>query len=147
MLLPDISTIQLRLKQEEGKTKVFEKKKKKWLILTPEEHIRQYVLQYMVSNLQYPVSLISVEKKIVVAGMAKRFDIIVYDRKHNPWMLVECKSPEVALSNDTLFQLLQYHNAIPCRYWVVINGHQGFCADAQDVFNVTWQDVLPAYDS
>lgn len=146
MFVPDFSTIQLRLKQEENNTRVFDPVRKKWLVLTPEEHVRQYYLQYLIDILKYPAALISVEKKIKVAGMDRRFDIIVYDTNHTPWMLVECKAPDVPLSDKALHQLLQYHNAIPCRYWVLSNGHQNYCADANDILNIKWCSALPAYN-
>lgn len=146
MFVPDFSTIQLRLKQEENNTRVFDPVRKKWLVLTPEEHVRQYYLQYLIDVLKYPAALISVEKKIKVAGMDRRFDIIVYGANHSPWMLVECKAPDVPLSDKTLHQLLQYHNAMPCRYWVISNGHQNYCADANDILNIRWCSALPAYN-
>jgi hypothetical protein len=77
--------------------------------------------------------------------MPKRFDIVVYDRDHKPWMLVECKSPDVPVSESTLRQLLQYQQTMQCHYWVLSNGPQTFCADACDVTDVKWLNALPLY--
>jgi hypothetical protein len=142
----DFSNIQLQLKNEQGRIYVFDPIRKKWLVLTPEEHIRQYMVYHLTSKLDYPKSLIAVEKKITVAGLNRRFDIVVYDRNHTPWMLIECKAPEVPITESTLHQLLSYHNAMQCSYWVLTNGHQAFCADATQQNNIKWIDDLPPYN-
>lgn len=146
MISIDFSDIQLKLLQIEGKMNVFDPVRKKWIILTPEEHVRQYILQHMISTMQYPSSLIAVEKTIQVGEMSKRFDIVVYSREHKPWMLVECKEPQVAISQKTLHQLLNYQRTMQSNYWLLTNGHQTFCANASDVTNINWMDSLPAYD-
>ncbi len=146
MISIDFSDIQLKLLQLEGKMNVFDPVRKKWIILTPEEHVRQYILQHMISTMQYPSSLIAVEKTIQVGEMSKRFDIVVYSREHKPWMLVECKEPQVAISQKTLHQLLNYQRTMQSNYWLLTNGHQTFCANASDITNINWMDSLPAYD-
>lgn len=147
MIQVDFSTIQLQLRKEEDKTQVYDPLRKKWVILTPEEHVRQYLLQYLTGTLQYPPSLIAVEKQITLGNLNKRFDIVVYNREHRPWLLAECKAPEVMITEITLNQLLQYHNSLQCDYWVLANGHQLFCADAKDKNNIVWLSELPAYNS
>jgi len=146
MIQPDFTGISLKLKREKDKVAVFDTVRKKWIALTPEEHVRQYLLQYLTDTLGYPAGMIAVEKKILVGGMSKRFDLVVYDRLHQPWLLVECKAPETEISERTLHQLLNYHRTVQCRYWVLSNGHQLFCADASDRQRVVWLDRLPAYD-
>ncbi len=142
----DFTGITLQLKKQDGRTLVFDPVRKKWLILTPEEHVRQYLLQYFIHNMQYPAPLIAVEKKILVNGIEKRFDIAVYNRNHQPWLLVECKAPDVVVNNSTLHQLLRYHNHLQGSYWLVSNGHTSFCADATNVADVKWLEELPAYN-
>lgn len=146
MLSLDFTGINLKLKQEEGKTMVWDPVRKIWVVLTPEEHVRQYLLQYFIHVMQYPSSLIAVEKKIQVGDLSKRFDIVVYNREHKPWLLAECKAPEIPLSEKTLHQLLSYHNAMQCRYWLVSNGHSAFCADANNIHQIKWLVDLPGYD-
>lgn len=145
MITLDLEGISLKLKAENNQTLVFDPIRKKWLVLTPEEHVRQYILAYMTDKLQYPTGLMAVEKRITVGKLQKRFDIIVYNREHKPWMLVECKAPEVPISAQTLHQLLSYQQTTQCEYWVLTNGHQTFCADACDVNNIQWLDSLPSY--
>jgi hypothetical protein len=125
---------------------VFDPVRKKWLVLTPEEHVRQHVLAYLVEVLHYPASLVAVEKTIKVGTLSKRFDIVVYGRNHQPWLLAECKAPEVMITEKTLHQLLNYQQAMQCRYWLLTNGHQSFCADAGNVTAITWLASLPAYE-
>lgn len=145
MVTLDLSELRLRLQQEAEKTLVFDPVRKKWLKLTPEEHVRQYILQFLLQRLQYPASLIAVEKKILVGKMNKRFDIVVFDRSYRPWMLIECKEPQVPISEQTLFQLLQYNRTLSCKYWVLSNGHETFCAEADTDMNITWLNTLPTY--
>lgn len=146
MIAIDFSNIQLTLRQTNGKTFVFDPIRKKWLILTHEEHVRQYMLLYLINIMQYPSAKIAVEKNIKVGNVNKRFDIVVYNRNHKPWMLAECKAPEVAISEKTLQQLLNYQRTVQCNYWLLINGRQTFCADARDVQDIKWLASLPAYD-
>lgn len=145
MILTDFSGIHLRLRQADGKATIFDPVRKKWLVLTPEEHVRQYMLGYLVQALGYPASLLAVEKTIKVGNMNKRFDIVVYSRDHKPWMLVECKAPEVPVNEKTMQQLLSYQRTMQCSYWLLTNGHQTFCADACDVANIRWLTSLPVY--
>jgi hypothetical protein len=146
MIRLDISGIALQLRQQDDKTQVFDPVRRRWLILTPEEHVRQYLIQVMNSKLSYPLSLLAVEKQVQVGTLLKRFDIVVYNRDHKPWMLAECKAPEIAISEHTFRQLLNYQSSIQCRYWLLSNGHQTFCADARDIHNIKWLDELPPYD-
>ncbi|MDQ3277263.1 MAG: type I restriction enzyme HsdR N-terminal domain-containing protein, partial [Bacteroidota bacterium] len=79
-------------------------------------------VQYLLAVLQYPKTMVALEKEIVVNGLTKRFDIVVYDRSHRAWMLVECKAPHVGLSEDVLQQALRYNLALPVQYLVITNG-------------------------
>lgn len=146
MIPAALDTIQLTLKQENGQPLVFDPIRRRWLLLTPEEHVRQCIIHYLIHSLQYPQGMIAVEKQIMVGRLTKRFDLIVYDRNHQPWMLVECKAPEVTITEKTLHQLLNYQRTVQCRYWLLTNGHQVFCADAYDVNNIAWLNTLPAYN-
>lgn len=146
MIAIDFSGIELPVRREKEKLTIFDPLRKKWLVLTPEEQVRQYLLQYLIQIKGYPKTLIAVEKKIKVGAMDKRFDIVVYNRHHEPWMLVECKAPEVLIDQATLFQLLNYQRTIQCDYWVMSNGHQHFCADARNIHAISWLTDLPLYN-
>lgn len=113
---------QFRMKKEGGKTFLFDEIRKAWLLLTEEEWVRQNFVRYLIGVLHYPKTAIALEKEIKVGEVKKRFDILVYDAAHQPWMLVECKEPGVKLSEEVLQQVLRYHTALPCRYLLMTNG-------------------------
>ncbi len=115
-----------RIKNESGKEYIFDVFRKKWLVLTPEEWVRQNFLQYLVQEMKYPLSLIAVEKEFRFGEMNRRFDILVYNTDHLPWMMVECKAPEVQLDQSVLEQVLRYNISIPVTYLVITNGSNGF---------------------
>ena len=115
-----------RTRNQGGKTFIFDPLRKKWLLLTPEEWVRQNFVQYLVQVKKYPASLIAIEKVLQLGELKKRFDILVYDNDHRPWMMVECKAPEVPLEFTVLFQLLHYNISIPVPYLVITNGEYCF---------------------
>lgn len=109
-----------------GVEEIYDRIRKKWYLLTPEEWVRQNFIEYITTVLNYPASLISIEKKIIIQGQAKRFDILVY-KENNPWMLIECKSPEVRINKNALSQILSYFTVVQSSYVVLTNGKQNFC--------------------
>jgi hypothetical protein len=111
-----------KLKKEGEKHYIFDRIRKTWLLLTEEEWVRQNFVAYLVKELHYPEALIALEKEILLNGLKKRFDILVYDKQHQPWMLVECKAPAVALTEDVLQQALRYTMSVPVEYIVITNG-------------------------
>ena len=100
---------QFRQKEVDGKRFIFCTIRKRWLLLTEEEWVRQNFVAYLVNGLNYPATLIALEKEILLNELKKRFDILVYDTDHQPWMLVECKAPAVVLNEDVLQQALRYN--------------------------------------
>lgn len=147
MLSLNFSNISLKLAQKEGKTCVFDPVRKKWLVLTPEEHVRQHMLSYMIEVMHYPPALMAVEKTIKAGNLTKRFDIVIYERgSHKPWMLVECKEPSTPVIEKTLYQLLNYQRVLQCNYWLLSNGHETYCADACNTEQIKWMNELPCYE-
>lgn len=110
------------IKKEGEKRFIFDGIRKTWLLLTEEEWVRQNVVAYLIKTLDYPASLIALEKEIYLNDLKKRFDILVYDKEHKPWMLVECKAPRVLVSEDVLQQVLRYNISVPVKYIVITNG-------------------------
>ena len=111
-----------RFKEKNGKEMIFDFIRKQWLLLNEEEWVRQNFIQFLVQELKYPSELIAVEKEIQLGDLKKRFDILVYDRDHKPWMLVECKAGEIALDEKVLFQVLRYNISMPANFLVITNG-------------------------
>lgn len=115
-------------------------------MLTPEEWVRQNIIAYLMKVLNYPKGLISVEKEIKINTLKKRYDIVVYDYNHQPWMLIECKEPGVSIDDTTLQQLLRYHQVLQCPYWLLTNGEKNFCAALKDN-KINWLPAIPAHNS
>ncbi len=134
-----------KIKSEAGKQYIFDALRKKYLMLTPEEWVRQHVILYLTETLQYPPRLFSVEKELKVGTLKKRYDIVVYDNAHKPWMLIECKEPNVPVTDITLQQLMRYHQVLQCPYWVLVNGNTAYCAFVKEG-NVSWLDALPSFE-
>ena len=111
-----------RFKEENGKEMMFDFISKQWLLLNEEEWVRQNFIQFLVQELKYPSELIAVEKEIQLGDLKKRFDILVYDREHKPWMLVECKAGEIMLNEKVLHQVLRYNISMPANFLVITNG-------------------------
>jgi len=117
---------QFRLEKRNGQPAIFDDIRKKWLLLTDEEWVRQNFVAYLIAEMQYPTTLIALEKSIDLNGLKKRFDILVYNAAHQPWMLVECKAPQVRLDDAVLQQALRYTISIPAPYIIITNGSLTF---------------------
>ncbi len=115
-----------RLKREAGREILFDPLRKKWVALTPEEWVRQNFIQFLVQVKNYPSALVAVEKEMLLGELKKRFDLLVYDPGHRPWMMIECKAMEVELDETVLQQLLRYNLGVPVEYLVITNGKQCF---------------------
>ncbi len=123
---------QVKVRQQAGLNEVFDIIRKKWLVLTPEEWVRQNMIQYLLIKKKYPASLISVEKEIKLGELRKRCDLVVYDRSSLPWMIVECKEMNVPLSQKTIEQVLRYHITLPATYLIITNGSYTFGFQKKD---------------
>lgn len=121
MQYPDF---QFKLKDQEGKRLIFDPLRKVWLRLTPEEWVRQHITGFLIQTMGYPATLIAQEKKIILGELVKRYDILVYNQHHDPWMMIECKAGTISLSPDVLDQVLRYNLALPVDYLVITNGNE-----------------------
>jgi hypothetical protein len=124
MINPSYPDHPFKIKKEGEGHMIFDEKRRQWVILTPEEWVRQNVFQWLVQDLKYPQEMIAVEKEIRLFDLVKRFDLLVYDKDFQPWMMVECKAQSVPLTQQTLMQVLRYNIAIPVPYLLIINGLQ-----------------------
>ncbi|MBK7884059.1 MAG: type I restriction enzyme HsdR N-terminal domain-containing protein [Chitinophagaceae bacterium] len=113
---------QPKIKTENKQEFIFDAIRKRWVLLTPEEWVRQNFLQYLIEVMHYPSSLISVEKEINLGELKKRYDIVVYDKNHLPWLVVECKGMEVSLDRKVLDQALRYNITLQVPFIVITNG-------------------------
>ena len=137
-----------RFKNSENKVSIFDAIRKKFIILTPEEWVRQHVVQFLMSEKNYPQSLLNVEKVVQVNGLRKRYDIVVYNSDGTIHILIECKAPEVTISQNTFDQIAQYNMTLQSNYLMVTNGlNHYFCQ--MDFENEKYQFLteLPNYHS
>ncbi len=112
----------VRLKKQGGQTFIFDFIRKKWLVLTPEEWVRQHVLNYLVSVKKMPASSISIEKELLLNDLKKRYDIVVYSQTLSPQLIVECKAPYIALDKTVVEQALRYNLVVKASLLMITNG-------------------------
>ncbi|RBA28628.1 type I restriction enzyme HsdR N-terminal domain-containing protein [Flavobacterium tibetense] len=124
----NFSSYTFRFKNSENKVAIFDEIRKKFVVLTPEEWVRQHVVQYLLLEKKYPKSLINVEKLVKVNGLNKRYDIVVFRPNGEIFLLIECKAPEVAISQQTFDQIARYNLKLNAQYLMVTNGlNHYFC--------------------
>jgi len=135
-----------RLKSSENKTLIFDIIRKKYVVLTPEEWVRQHVLRFLLEEKNYPASLIAVEKQLKIHTRTKRTDIVVYNTQGTPEVLIECKAPSVKITQDAFDQIARYNLTANSSYLMVTNGlSHFFCQiDAENETYVFLKDI-PAY--
>lgn len=119
------NTIKLRI--QDNINQIYDPVRKKWFQFSPEEYVRQHVIQYLIHQKEIPLSLIAVEKQIEVNNMKKRFDLLVFNLKACPIILIECKAPEVELNENVILQIANYNTVFKVKYLFVTNGLQHYC--------------------
>jgi hypothetical protein len=129
-----------RIKTVGERTMIFDFIRKKWLVLTPEEWVRQHVLNYLVTEKKFPASIISIEKELTLNDLKKRYDIVVYNSDLKPFLIVECKAPFISLDNLVIQQALRYNLTVKAELLMISNGVSDL------VFNLKNEAVeLPEY--
>ncbi len=113
-------------KNKAGKTEIFDDIRKRFYILTPEEWVRQNFIRYLIHVKNFPASLMAVEKGLKLNGMQKRADIVQYNTHAHPVLIVECKAPEVKITQDTFDQIARYNMVMKVRYLIITNGLQHY---------------------
>jgi hypothetical protein len=113
----------LKLRNNNGTEQVFDPIRKKWVAFTEEEKVRQFFILQLINELKIPASHISVERKITVNGLTKRYDIVVY-KDAKPWMVVECKAPDISLTQEVLDQAGRYNQTLKAEIIGVTNGRE-----------------------
>lgn len=121
-------TYSFRFKNSENNVAIFDEIRKKFILLTPEEWVRQHTLHYLIKDKNYPKSHINVEKLIKINTLNKRYDIIVFQPNGEIFLLIECKAPEVAISQQTFDQIARYNLTLKAKYLMLTNGiNHYFC--------------------
>ena len=136
----------IKTKLVNSKEYLFDELRKKWILLTPEEEIRQKFWKYLHFEKKYPLSLMAIEKTMKFNGLIKRFDLLIYDRHGNPNIIVECKSRNVKINESALDQILSYQYKIGAKYLVLTNGNETYCIGIDlSSKKVTYLEDIPQY--
>ncbi len=130
------------IRQVAGKSEILDPLRRKYVRLTPEEWVRQHLVQYLISGLGYPRGLIAIEKSIDLHGKRFRADVIVHDRVGRAVLMAECKEPAVSISQETFDQIAAYNRVVQARCLLVTNGLVNYCYVADRGF----LDQVPRYD-
>jgi hypothetical protein len=146
MFALNLPEFDVNLKKSEGKIWIFDGIRKKFVVLTPEEWVRQHLVQYFINQLKYPRSLIQIERGLQYNQLQKRSDFVVFDRQGNPWLIVECKSPEVKLDQKSVNQVAVYNAEVKAKYVAVSNGLKHVCYEAGETMEgIVIHHDFPAY--
>ena len=141
-------TYSFRFKNSENKIAIFDEIRKKFILLTPEEWVRQHVVQYLLQEKNYPKSYINVEKLIKINSLNKRYDIVVYQPNGELFLLIECKAPEIKISQDTFDQIARYNLVLNAKYLMVTNGlNHYFCQMDFENEKYVFLEELPSFEN
>lgn len=143
MVKLNLPSFNFKVKDVNGKVWIFDGIRKKYVVLTPEEWVRQHFIQYLIGHMNYPKSLIKLEAGLMYNQLAKRSDIVIYGRDGNPWMIVECKAPDIQLDENVIRQVSVYNKTLKASYVVITNGMRHLCFEVRaEIKSLT---ELPAY--
>ena len=135
-----------KFKSKENKYSIFDIVRKKYVHLTKEEWVRQHVIHFLVYYKHYPVSLMAIEKKLTVYGLTKRTDILVYDQHGIPYLIVECKAPDVNINQEVFDQIARYNLELNAQFLMVTNGMDNFYCKMNHVDKIyRFLESIPNY--
>lgn len=132
MNILNLPAFDYKTKKEGGRNFILDLIRRKYVVLTPEEWVRQHFLHFLIHDLRYPKSLFKVESGLKFNTLQKRSDILVHNRKGEPWMLIECKSPDIKLTQKAFNQIAVYNMTIQAKYLAVTNGMIHFCCQVSE---------------
>ena len=122
--------------------------RKKYIVLTPEEWVRQNFIQYLIRDKGFPSSLITVEQQFIFNRMNKRSDILVYNKLGEPVLLVECKSPSVSITRNVFDQVGLYNLVHKVPWLIVTNGIKHYCCQYfKQESNYRFTDFIPEWQN
>ncbi|HYG38890.1 MAG TPA: type I restriction enzyme HsdR N-terminal domain-containing protein [Cytophagales bacterium] len=143
----NLPQFEYKIKNEDGKTFLFDIIRKKFVVLTPEEWVRQHFVHYLINYYKYPKSLIKIETGHRFNTLKKRSDIIIYNRQGKSLMVVECKSVLEKINSKTFYQVATYNMTIKAKYLAVTNGLKHYCYIVNyDDNKYTFLDEIPSFE-
>ncbi len=123
----NLPTYFFRIKEDHGKKYIFDEIRRRFVLLTPEEWVRQHAVNFLVKEKRFPMQLISVEKGFKQNRNRMRYDLLVYDRKGKPLMIIECKAPGVEINQHVFDQAGRYNHKHQAAYMLITNGMKHYC--------------------
>ncbi|MBR2032222.1 MAG: type I restriction enzyme HsdR N-terminal domain-containing protein [Alistipes sp.] len=129
LIFPEISA---RLKEVDGEKFIWDSIRQMWLLLTPEEWVRQHTIAWLIGNKGIPALRISQEYPVNINGQHQRADIVVIDERAKPYILVECKAPNIEINNEVVMQATRYNAVVKARYILLTNGKKLYCYEFSD---------------
>ncbi len=146
MLKLNFPSYTFRFKNSENKRLIFDSIRKKFVVLTPEEWVRQHVILWLINNKQMSPALMNVEKQLVLNGTKKRYDLVVFNSDGSVFLIVECKAPSVSISQDTFDQIARYNLITQAEYLMVTNGKKHyFCKMDFEGASYLFLESIPTY--
>ena len=148
MKMPQLNLpkVALKTKSVKGTIQGFDGIRKKYFVLTPEEWVRQHFIHYLNTEKNYPMGLMGVEKMVKYNALKTRADIVLYTREGKAKMIVECKAPNIKITQDTFNQIAKYNFKLKVEYLVVTNGMQHFCCKMDYEKNINcFLEEVPAF--
>lgn len=142
----NLPTYSFKIKSKENKLYIFDILRKKNVVLTPEEWVRQNFIQFLLQEKKYPKSLIAIEKQLKINNLIKRTDILVFAKNGLPNIIIECKAPNIKISQDTFDQIARYNLKLNANYLIVTNGLQHYyCKMDHENSNYKFLNEIPNY--
>ncbi|MCR9182462.1 MAG: type I restriction enzyme HsdR N-terminal domain-containing protein [Flavobacteriaceae bacterium] len=143
----DFPKYNFRFKSSENKISIFDEIRKKFVILTPEEWVRQHVVQFLICEKHFPKGHINVEKELVLNQTRKRYDAVIYNKDGSIFLVVECKAPQITISQDTFDQIARYNLSLNATYLMVTNGlHHYYCQLDYENEKYRFLKEIPGYE-
>ena len=134
------------MKSEGEKTYIFDVVRKKYLLLTPEEWVRQNFIHYLNKEKKYPLGLMGVEQMVKYNSLKTRADIVMYNTEGKANIIVECKAPDVKITQDTFNQIAKYNSQLKVKYLLVTNGINHYCCEMNYEKNeIVFLEEVPNY--
>ncbi|MFZ4725455.1 MAG: type I restriction enzyme HsdR N-terminal domain-containing protein [Paludibacter sp.] len=127
MLQLNLPTYTFRIKKQNDKTVIFDSQRKRFVSLTPEEWVRQNFIRFLIQEKGYPAAYIAIEKQLNYNGMKKRCDAILYNEDAQPVLIIELKSPNIAISQATFDQVAVYNAKLKVDFFMISNGIEHYC--------------------
>jgi hypothetical protein len=135
-----------RFKSTENKVSIFDVIRKKFIILQPEEWVRQHCVHYLINDKNYPKSLINVEKELTINGLKKRYDIVIFNPDGSIYLIVECKSHKIKIDQNTFDQIARYNLTLNAEYLMVTNGlNHYYCQMDTENERYSFLKTIPNY--